>query len=229
MVQPVSVSAEARGRLRVLWTHLDAEAGRIEAAADKLPRNLLVAAAMKGKIGAARAMTRVFARMSVQPFHVERGVAAFRYLKPVDGVPAAISGQFDSGDHQRAIAMQAVLINAGRAGRLSREPFGAIFTFHALGRLLDRSGFSADPIAAMFETHDALLVLPPTEGRKIYELQNVRLPAAGGAFLASIRHVGTGEAPFVVARTWLNRDQLRADQAADVSAWRELVEQTIRE
>jgi hypothetical protein len=123
--------------------------------------------------------------------------------------------------------MQAILINARRSGRLSSEPFGASFTFHALGRLLDRSGFAADPIAAMFETHDALLVLPPPEGRKMYELQRVRRPAAGGAFLATIRHVGKGEAPLVVARTWLGRDQLRDDQAADISAWREMVEQTI--
>jgi hypothetical protein len=226
---PVSVSVEAKGRLRVLFAQLEADACRIESAADKVPRPLLAAAARKGKVGAARAMTRIFAGMPVQPFHAERRIAAFRYLKPVDGVPAAIDGQFHAGDQQQAIVMQAILINARRTGWLSSEPFGASFTFHALGRLLDRSGFSADPIAAMFETHDALLVLPPTEGRKIYDLQHVRLPAAGGAFLASIRHVGTGEAPLVIARTWLDRDQLRADQAADISAWRELAEQTIRD
>jgi hypothetical protein len=226
MAPPVSVSVEARGRLRVLWAQLEAEACRIETAAYNVPRPWLVAAARKGKVGAARAMARIVAGMPVQPFFSERGIAAFRYLKPVAEVPAAIGGEFDSGDQQQAIVMQAVLINSGRVGRLSREPFGAIFTFHALGRLLDRSGFAADPIAAMFEAHDALLVLPPTEGRKVLDLQHVRLPAAGGAFLATIRHVGTGEAPLVVARTWLSQDQLRDDQAADVSLWHDLIEQT---
>jgi len=65
----------------------------------------------------------------------------------------------------------------------------------------------------------------PTAARRCDRLEvdpdRVRLPAAGGAFLASIRYVGAGEAPLVIARTLL--------EAADISAWRELAEQTIRD
>jgi hypothetical protein len=226
MSPPVSVSVEARGRLRVIFAQLDADACRIEAAAARLPRKQLVAAALKGKVGSERAMSRIFAGMPLQPFHYERRSAAFRYLKPLPAVPEAVGTSGDIADQQPAIVMQALLINAGRAGLLRCEPLGAAFTFHALARLLDRSAFSADPIASMFEAHNALLLLPPVEGRQVFKLERVPLPAAGGAFLASIRHVGAGDSPLAVCRTWIDRDQLRTEQAADISAWHNLIEQT---
>jgi hypothetical protein len=103
---------------------------------------------------------------------------------------------------------------------MSREPFGACFTRHALGRLLDRSGMRGDPIAAMFAAHDALAALPVPEGAAIFDRADFLVPAAGGCFSAAPRVIGARKSPLAVCRTWFDDDALHADQAAHVAAWR---------
>jgi hypothetical protein len=105
------------------------------------------------------------------------------------------------------------------------ETFGVAFTAHAIGRLLDRSGFRADPVAAMLEAHGALTHLDPEDGERIYDLQTtVELPAAGGAFLTTPGRFGPRETPLAIARTWVDGDQLHADQAGKLAKWRALLE-----
>jgi len=77
---------------------------------------------------------------------------------------------------------------------------------HAIGRLLDRSGFRADPIVAIFAAHDALLALAPPEGSQVYGLPSVVLPAYNGAFLATTCRTGNNDSPLAIFRTWVNGD-----------------------
>jgi hypothetical protein len=55
--------------------------------------------------------------------------------------------------------------------------FGAAFSAHSLGRLLDRTGFQSDPVKAMHAAHDALLALPVEEGSRLFDLPGFPLPA----------------------------------------------------
>jgi hypothetical protein len=222
----IGISAEARGRLRVLVALLENDARRIEAATDKLPGRLLRDFERKGHVGAHRALMRVLAGVPIRPFYSEGRSLAFRYLAPAPVIPAAAGMPVDQADQQPAVLVKIVMLNAGGGRpRMTREPFGIGYTTHALGRLLDRSTFSADPVAAMFEAHDALLVLPPVEGARIFDRAELPVPAAGGAFLTSPRRIGAAEAPLAVARTWINRDLLRDEQDAHLATWRTLVDQ----
>jgi hypothetical protein len=162
--------------------------------------------------------------MPFPPFHDVAGALCWRFLKPLPTVPPARGAAPDVLDKQPCVAARGVMCNsAGR--RISVEPFGACFTAHALGRLLDRSGFAADPVAAMWQCHDQLILLGGQEGAQLFALDSVLVPAFnGGAFLCSPRTVGQSDAPMMVCRTWLSGDQLRTGQAANVHLWQRFVE-----
>jgi hypothetical protein len=202
----------------------DADAKRIEAAADRLPPGLARDILRKGKVGSARAMARVLAGLPVHPFHHRGHELAFRYLKPGKDVPPAIDAPVEMRDAQASIAVWGILVNAGGRSRISREPFGVCFTAHALGRLLDRSCFAADPTEAMLEAHNALIALGPVEGSQAFNLDDLPVPACNGAFLTSPRRIGPQESPLAVARSWLAGDQLRGGTAASVSMWEAFLE-----
>jgi hypothetical protein len=215
----VPVSAEARGRTRAMCAALDATATRIGAGISRLPLRATNPACWKGPIGTARALDRIAGAMPVPPDLRGPAVAIWRYLAPVSTLPS-----MDPDETPKpGVVVMAVI--ARRRGRMVRcESFGAAYTLHAIGRLLDRSGFRADPIAAMMESHNALTVLPTHEGTQIFDLRNVELPAAGGAFLASPGRFGPDAAPLAIARTWVAGTMTFPQQDRHLEAWRELLE-----
>ena len=218
-VAPRPLSSEARGRLRELWVRLENDARRVERAADALPKVLLRALAFKAEIGRARTLARILAAVPIAPFHCNGRSVVFRYLRPVARVPAAAGEPDKVADEQPAIVMFAVLLNGAERPRMTREPFGAAFTRHAIGRLLDRSGMRVDPVAAMLEAHSALAALALPEGEAIFDRADFLVPAAGGCFSAAPRVIGARKSPLAVCRTWFDADALHADQAAHVAAW----------
>ena len=118
----------------------------------------------------------------------------------------------------------ALVLNGPGARGFAIQSFGLDISRHALGRLLDRSLFRADPRAAIVEAHDAMLALAPDEGAKLFKLSRFLLPAGAGCFSVTPRSMETG--PMAVARTWLHSDQLFADQARDASTWDQLLDLT---
>lgn len=220
-----TISAEARGRLRLLVTQLENDARRIERAADALPRRMLRDLALKSEIGRARTLARILAMMPVPPFHSDGRRLAWRYLKPTARVPAAAGAPDQAADEQACVTMYAVLVNSGGRPRVSVEPFGAAFTRHCLGRLLDRSGMRADPVDAMFAAHDELARLGAEQGAETFGQADFLVPAAGGAFSATPRRVGARQSPLAVCRTWFDADMVHADQAVRLAAWREITDQ----
>jgi hypothetical protein len=219
-VAPRPLSTEARGRLRELWVRLENDALIAERAADALPVRLLTALEKKAEVGRVRTLAHVLRAMPIRPLYSDGRSLCFRYLKPMSTVPAAAGAPGGVADDQPCIVIWAVLLNAAGRPRMSREPFGACFTRHALGRLLDRSGMRGDPIAAMFAAHDALAALPVPEGAAIFDRADFLVPAAGGCFSAAPRVIGARKSPLAVCRTWFDDDALHADQAAHVAAWR---------
>jgi hypothetical protein len=103
------------------------------------------------------------------------------------------------------------------------QTFGAAYSCHSIGRLLDRSNFRADPEMAMFESHAALTHVPEDEGHQLFDLKNAQMPAAGGVFLASPGRFGPTASPLLIGRTWLSSDMLYHDQARDLVAWQKLL------
>jgi hypothetical protein len=216
------VSAEARGRTRAMCATLDATAARIASAIARLPPGGTNPACWKGRVGTARAIDKITRAMPVPPDLYDATMAVWRYLRPVPALPSA-----DPDEPPRPGVVMMVVI-AGRRGRLVRcETFGAAFTLHAVGRLLDRSGFQADPVAAMLEAHAALAAVPPQDGERLFDLRAAELPAAGGAFLASPGRFGPDAAPLAIARTWVAGSQTFPQQDRHLAAWRTLLDQPV--
>jgi hypothetical protein len=225
----IPISSEARGKLRLVMARIEDDARKVEAATDRIPLPLLRDIALKGRVGAARSLARVLAVMPLRPFYSERGSVGFRYLAPAPEVPPAVGAVAADADQQASVVATIIMLNAGGGRpRLSREPFGAAFTTHALCRLLERSGFSVDPVQAMFEAHDALLALDPVAGALIFDRERLLVPTQSGGFIMSPRRVGAWASPVAVARTWLDAGQLRDDQDTDLVRWRQLLDLTKR-
>jgi hypothetical protein len=107
---------------------------------------------------------------------------------------------------------------------------GLIVTAHALGRMFDRGGFDLDGAAAIFDAHDALLVLNPEEGAALWALggSSIPLPAGPGFFVGGSRLVGDILPPVIICRTWLHDDQnANRRRVSTVDAWRRLVSVTL--
>ena len=225
MGAPTQVSAEASGKLRLLTARLEVEARKIEQAADKVPRRLLRDLALKAEIGRARTLARILAAMPLRPFHCDGRSVAFRYLKPLPAVPAAAGAEAEAPDGQPCVAVFAVLVNSAGRPRMSREPFGACFTRHALGRLLDRSGMRADPVQAMLTAHDELAALGAQRGAETFGQRDFLLPCGGGCFSGRPRKIGSRQSPLFVARTWIDVDMTGADQSERLAEWHRLADQ----
>ena len=199
------LSAEARGRLRVLWAQLEVDADRIEAAARRVPPALARDARRAFGRRADAALAHIVDSIPVLPIARDRRTAAWRYMRPV-------------GDARRsAVRVMALLLNAHGLPGLSMQAFGLEVSRHALGRLLDRSQFRADPVRAVLEAHASLLNLTPAEGDRLFSLPAFPLPAERGAFLVSLN--GAEDRPMALARTWIDGDQLFDDQQKHIDNW----------
>lgn len=205
---PTLISTEARRRLRLLSAELRAHASRIELAAQRVPEDLTRDARRKFSKGAAQAVDRIVRTIPAQLLLRDGRSAAWRYLRPTP--------------EHRAIDVMVMLLNAYGKPGLRKQQFGLSVTYHALGRVLDRSVMMGDPVRAIFEAHDALLVLEPTDGDKLFELQSFLLPADRGSFVV-VPDRADNDLPMAVARTWLDADQLFPDQEAHVAAWGRLL------
>lgn len=205
------ISADAAGRVRVLLAQLSSEADRIEAAARQVPASLVRDIRKKFGRGADRALDEIIRNIPAQLIHRERRTAAWRFLRP-----AAEPGQI-------SVQVAALLLNSAGSPGLTVQPFGLVISRHAIGRLLDRTQFRADPVRAILEAHDGLLALTPEEGERLFLLPTFQLPGASGAFLAA--SCGGGSTlPMTVVRTWIDRNQLDVDQQRHTDAWARLLE-----
>ena len=203
-VSDVPITAEARGQLRLLRNALAARAQALAAASEAVPRDLLRSVKHKTSAGRDRAMAHILSLMPAAPLRVEKRAALWRMLVP-------------EGD---MIIVRAVGFGVLGTGGWSNEPFGLAYSAHALGRLLDRTNFMAEPSTAMIEGHDALLRLQPEEGYAAYALASLTLPACRGAFL--VTPDPQRDHPFATAATWLSPEQLWQDQENDLKAWNTL-------
>ena len=199
-----AISTQARGVLRRLWVDLEARSAKMVSASEAVPKELLRSLKHKGAVGADRARFRIISAMPERPIHVDTRQVLWRILVPHD-------------DH---ISVEALGVGLYGSGAFRQENFGLSITKHALGRLLDRSRFTCDPVTAMLSAHDALLALQHDEGRRVYALPTVTLPAGDGVFLATPRTpTPENDDPFAVCRTWIASSQLWDDQEADVALW----------
>jgi hypothetical protein len=205
---PLHVSAQARGLVRQLRQRLHADARAIAAAAERIPDDVIAAAAFKGKAGADRAWSRILAAMPSPPFRLDRDHHArlWRFLQPVEAV-------LDTPDGR----------NRGRAVRRV-GPWGLSVTDHALARLLERTAYRAEPVAAILEAHDMLLDASSNTANALLAARQWAIPAGPGALLCTVRSLSDdGDADALVlltAETWVSGDQLRPQQVAQVAAIR---------
>jgi hypothetical protein len=214
------ISPEANGKLRVLWGSLQADADTQAAAVATLP-SAMVQAAGRRDISARRALDRVVERMPAALVHRTPRTAVWRVFTPIEQLPAGDLP--DPADDSRGVMVKGYLLGVRGRTAMNLEPFGAVFTWHALGRLLDRSGFTVDPLKAMREAHDALLLVTPATGGQLLDLEDLTLPSTGGGFLCQTRRVGANQAPLAIARTWISDAQVFPHQAAHLSAWEQLL------
>jgi hypothetical protein len=207
-----SITNEARGRLRILFAALAVDAAMIRRAVAAIPSAMALAAVRPG-VGSTAALNRVIGRLPCALLTRGRCMGVWRFLEPT-GEP-----------EPPAIMVMAVLLGAIRRPALAIEPFGLSFSHHALGRLSDQAGAAGAAYlsAAMLEAHDHLAVLQPADGEKLFSLGSLTVPGGPGAFLIQPRGRSTDGVPMAFAKTWLSADQLRSDQAHDVSAWSQFI------
>jgi hypothetical protein len=198
---------------------VDADAARIEQAVQSIPAAWMDGTRWKGTKGSKRVIERICARMPWPPDLLLPRLVFWRYLCPLSEIPDA-----DDEPAQRCIAVKAVIARHKKPPR-KPELLGLIVTAHALGRLFDRGGFDLDATAAIFDAHNALLVLTPEEGAALWALEDssIPLPAGPGFFVGKSRVVGDIQPPVIICRTWLHDDQAKARSAANAEAWRLLL------
>ena len=202
-------SVEARGRLRILRTALDAGTKALVASSEAVPRDMLRAVRHKTNKGRAAAMMQILRLMPEAPLHTEKRAALWRMFVP-------------DGD---AIVVEALAFGAFGTGGWTRRHFGLRFEFHSLARLLDRSGFKVEPLAAMAQAHNALLALTPSEGDAAFALADITLPGGPGVFLATPDPRGLdSDEPRARVKTWLSSEQLRTDDERERMLWGQLVD-----
>jgi hypothetical protein len=214
------VSHAARGLVRVLMDQAEADAARIEQAVRSIPVAWMDGTRWKGTKGSQRTIERICARMPRPPDLLQPRVVLWRYLCPLSEIPDAANEPA-----QPCIAVKVVI---ARHGRPPPGPvlLGLIVTAHALGRMFDRGGFDLDAGAAIFDAHDALLVLSPEEGAALWALgdSSLPLPAGPGFFIGESRLLGDIRPPVIICRTWLHDDQnANRRRVTTVDAWRCLV------
>jgi hypothetical protein len=211
------ISNEARGRVRQFLEMAGADAGKMAAAIKRIPLRQRDPRYWRGNSGARLAIQRIEGAMPRPPDLRRRYAAVWRFLQPVEALPA-IPGAEAAPTRPGVVVMG--IVAARRGLPCQPRTFGLGATFHGLGRAVERSGFRADLAASLFAAHSALLALDVTEGREVFNLPSVVLPGGGGTFLATPI---AGRDPICICRTWLDVDQVHADQAADLSAWATLM------
>ena len=206
---PPTVSTEARRRLRLLSAELKASASRIELAARRIPTELARDARLKFSKGATQAVDRIVQQIPAPLLLRDGRSAVWRYLRPAP--------------ERRAVDVWVMLLNSPGEPGLRKRFFGLSVTHHALGRALDRSQMTADPVQAVTAAHDALLALEPADGRRLFALPKFLLPTKHGAFLVSSSS-STDDMPMVIARSWIHSDQHYDDQQRDAETWAQLLD-----
>lgn len=222
-VRRTPVSHEARGLVRMLLDRAGTNSARIERAVQSIPVAWMDGTRWKGTKGSKRVIERICARMPCLPDLLLPRFVFWRYLCPLSELP-------DAADEpaQQCIAVKAVIARHGKpAGK--PELLGLIVTAHALGRMFDRGGFDLDAATAIFDAHDALLVLTQEEGAALWALgdSSIPLPAGPGFFVGESRSVGHIQPPVIVCRTWLHDDQASARRVATAEAWRLLLAKSL--
>ncbi len=217
------VGNQAAGQVRILRAQLRAEANALAGAAWRISPDIIADAAFKGRPGARRAWARIDAAMPCRPLQdrPQDRLAIWRLFRPAGPILARDDGTLQGDD---AVVASWLAIGRGR-GRAVREegPWGLSFTSHALGRLLERTSFRGDPVTTMLAAHDALLAAPAAAARTMLDERLWALPAGPGAFLVTMRGLGTAEGDAIVlatAETWIADDQLWPDQEAQIAAVR---------
>jgi len=181
---------------------------------------VVAALAFKGSAGRRRALLRILASMRCRPTFIDNAgrYVCWRYFGPQATI---LVGDEDKQDS--ALIVSALVIGLAR-GRPACQgvPWGLVINSHALGRLLQRTGFKADPVATMIEAHTALLAVPAGVAQAMVDEADWAVPAAGGAFLTTVRLVDhDGEAiALLTAETWIGDDWLKPDQRAQCAAIR---------
>jgi hypothetical protein len=207
----------------MLLDRAEAESARIERAVRSIPVEWMDGTRWNGTKGSKRAIERIRARMPRPPDLLLPRAVLWRYLCPLSEIP-------DAADEpaQPCIAVKVVI---ARHRRPPSGPvlLGLIVTAHALGRMFDRGGVDLDAAAAIFDAHNALLVLTPEEGAALWALADtsIPLPAGPGFFIGESRVVGDIQPPVIICRTWLHDDQASARRVANADAWRLLLAKSL--
>ena len=195
-------------------------AARLETAAGSVPHAVVFRAAFRSHRFAAPDWARILAAMPA-PHHRDHAgrLAQWRLLRPIGRLLEV--GDTLGGD--MSVIVKSLMMGRIRgAAGLVENPWGLAFTDHALGRLLERSSFTADPEAAMHEAHELLLGAPADMVPVLASEVRWAIPGGPGAFLATLRRTADGEPDMVAftAETWVNADQLYPEQEAQVAAIR---------
>lgn len=199
---------------------LDTEADALAKAASKLSPEVVAALAFKGAPGRMRALHRILASMPSPPTFIDSAgrYVCWRYFRPQATV---LVGDEDKQDS--ALIVSALVIGLAR-GRPTRYemPWGLIVSSHALGRLLQRTGFKANLVSTMVEAHSALIAAPAGVGQTMVDEADWAVPTVGGAFLTTVRLLNdTSEAiALLTAKTWIEDDRLKPNQRAQCAAIR---------
>jgi hypothetical protein len=216
----IPVGAQARGEVRQLRHRLGTEADTLAKAGSKLAPEVVAALAFKGSAGRRRALQRILASMPSRPTFIDNAgrYVCWRYFRPQATV---LVGDEDKQDS--ALIVSALVIGLAR-GRPTRHeiPWGLVINSHALGRLLQRTDFKIDLVTTMVEAHNALLAAPAGVAQTMVDEVDWAVPAAGGAFLTSVRLLDhNGEAiALLTAETWIGDDWLKPNQRAQCAAIR---------
>ena len=203
------ISTEAQGRLRLLYARVGADADRIEAAARRVPKKLRDDVRHKFNRGAEKALAEIARSIPAPLLWNDGRRALWRYLA------LAAGGRL-------GVAVRVLTLDAAGLPGMSTSEFALTVTHHALARLLDRSGFAADPVQAVLQAHDALKDLDAEEATRLFALGEFLLPAAKGAFLLSSSPSNENNAPMSTAWTWVSDDQMYADQERYAAMWAQL-------
>jgi len=216
----VPVSAQAIGQVRLLRHRLAAAGALLTAAADGIPGRVLERAAFRSHKLAAPDWARIMGAMP-PPYrrdHAAR-LAQWRALRPVGRLIE--DGDTLGGDTSVVVRSLVVGRIHGAAQRVE-DVWGLAFADHALCRMLERSGYAANPEAAMLDAHAALLAAPGDLASVLVSEGRWAIPGGPGAFLATLRRTDDDGPPMVAltAETWVSADQLYPEQEAQVAAIR---------
>jgi hypothetical protein len=212
------VTAEARGKARLLLAEAAAGAAQMERAFARIPKELMNGRNWRGAKGSERAIQKIRGYMPRPPDLSGNGMrlVGWRYLAVLPAIPG------DEADPpQSCLAVRAIIAQHKKPGR-GAELFGLVVSLHAIERAYQRAP-EMDVAAAIFTAHDALLALE-SEGEQVFALSGFPLPCAGGLFRAQPRHVGPERSPVAICHTFITNDMSHFDQERDAAEWRRLIE-----